>query len=686
MSDPTNPQQPAPADGITPAPPAPASSGVAPAPAGPTAAAPPPPPPTTVMGFLLPRVANLLLIVTLWAVAAAVLWVYRFEAADAIGYGALLAFLGGFLLRPPLMQALTRKFPKTLPPPPPHPPATPAEQAREVVETVVFVVVLVLLLKSFVAEAFVIPTGSMATTLLGYNKRVTCPQCGHKFPVNCSNEVEGSGGDRFRIGGCACPNCRQRIRLIPPGEPLRETEGGVISITDPGWRSGDRVLVAKYPYDFPAMGPHRLDVVVFKFPGDDSSGPPFPESGPFKQHVPMNYIKRLIGLPGETVFIHRGKVYILAADAAPAYADDEKARRDPDLARIMWRTKHRGGGSRIDWMHSGDTEAKDLFKKAVIVRKPPAILLDMMRIVYDNDQPARDLTGEEHRRWVPAADSGWAEDAKARSFRHGGGNDEMTWLRYRHVLRDEPAGPQLITDFLGYNTWSTDHDRVGERGLGTNGRNWASDLIAECEATNEKADGQLALEVSRGPSRFRATFDSATGQCSLYRIRGDKTEELGTAATAFKGAGTFRVRLANADDRLIVWVNGRLAFGDGVSYQAAERLAPTRENDLNRPVSVGAKGGRFTVRHLKINRDVYYTAAPSSGDIQLDPANPDKWAADFDGLPKASYYVQPGHYLCMGDNSTESADSRSWGLVPQRLMLGRAVLVYFPFTRVGRIR
>src|SRR5271156_3648874 len=36
---------------------------------------------------------------------------------------------------------------------------------REIVETVVFVVVLVLLLKAFIAEAFVIPTGSMATTL-----------------------------------------------------------------------------------------------------------------------------------------------------------------------------------------------------------------------------------------------------------------------------------------------------------------------------------------------------------------------------------------------------------------------------------------------------------------------------------------------------------------------------------------
>ena len=64
---------------------------------------------------------------------------------------------------------------------------------REFVETVVFVVVLVLILKTFLAEAFVIPTGSMATTLLGYHKEVTCEKCSYRFLVNASKEV-GPGG------------------------------------------------------------------------------------------------------------------------------------------------------------------------------------------------------------------------------------------------------------------------------------------------------------------------------------------------------------------------------------------------------------------------------------------------------------------------------------------------------------
>src|SRR5690348_2541275 len=80
--------------------------------------------------------------------------------------------------------------PAAKPKPKPHP----RDSLREVVETVVFVVALVLMLKLFVVEAFVIPTGSMAETLYGYQKIVTCPECGFEYPVNSSNEVDPPDG------------------------------------------------------------------------------------------------------------------------------------------------------------------------------------------------------------------------------------------------------------------------------------------------------------------------------------------------------------------------------------------------------------------------------------------------------------------------------------------------------------
>src|SRR5438105_11308881 len=87
----------------------------------------------------------------------------------------------------------------------PHP-----DRTRETIETIVFVVVLVLLLKLFVTEAFVIPTGSMAETLYGYQKIVHCPECGHEFPVNSHDEVEPNQNtkERHLLIGYTCPNCR----------------------------------------------------------------------------------------------------------------------------------------------------------------------------------------------------------------------------------------------------------------------------------------------------------------------------------------------------------------------------------------------------------------------------------------------------------------------------------------------
>ena len=86
---------------------------------------------------------------------------------------------------------------------------------REIIETIVFVVVLVLMLKTFLAEAFVIPTGSMATTLFGYHRDVICEQCGHPFEVNCSNEVEPQGRDAEDINSGHCPNCFFKNPMIP---------------------------------------------------------------------------------------------------------------------------------------------------------------------------------------------------------------------------------------------------------------------------------------------------------------------------------------------------------------------------------------------------------------------------------------------------------------------------------------
>ena len=53
---------------------------------------------------------------------------------------------------------------------------------------------------------------------------------------------------------------------------------------------GDRVLVSKFQYASHLSDPKRFEVVVFKYP-----------ERPVENNVPKNYIKRLLGLPGEII-------------------------------------------------------------------------------------------------------------------------------------------------------------------------------------------------------------------------------------------------------------------------------------------------------------------------------------------------------------------------------------------------
>jgi len=47
----------------------------------------------------------------------------------------------------------------------------------------------------------------------------------------------------------------------------------------------------------------------------------------------------------------------------------------------------------------------------------------------------------------------------------------------------------------------------------------------------------------------------------------------------------------------------------------------------------------------------------------------------------ATYTVPPKHLFVMGDNSRSSLDGRFWGSLPAKDLVGRAVFVYWPFTK-----
>ena len=62
-------------------------------------------------------------------------------------------------------------------------------------------------------------------------------------------------------------------------------------------------------------------------------------------------------------------------------------------------------------------------------------------------------------------------------------------------------------------------------------------------------------------------------------------------------------------------------------------------------------------------------------------------AAQYLTTPEETFTVPPHAYFALGDNSYNSSDSRYWGIVPERNVIGRGFFVYWPFSeRWGFIR
>jgi signal peptidase I len=581
-------------------------------------------------------------------------------------------------------------------------------QVRDLVESVYVAIVLAFVLRAFMIEAFVIPTGSMATSIYGEHFVLTCPACDYEYAYGRTGESsEGrvSGQNLYTPTAAVCPNCGYGYTNDDPAKPPR---------------GGDRVMVLKYLYDFGSAQP--WDVVVFKNPQTNRE----------------KYIKRLIGLPGETIEIVNGDIFVTSPGESQPH----------------------------------------------IRRKPLSVQEALWQVMYDNDYPPdpelfASADGGGTPPW-PGWQQGLGGAAWATTDQGGreltfGGSDQPARLEYR-------PGRYGFAPYSGYNAENAGTPSLRSDPVCTD---WKLQAVL---TPQEEGPSQLAMVFESYEHRFRAEFDTS-GQVRLLHQRrdADAWDVWGQADVGQFEPGQGRiVALAAADFRVSVHIDGKevlattdeqlpSAYEHAVQRTKLRELArvardteQSRQTELSRlertsrptaeqqarlqtlrkevrdlqttredleqrliwsqqpAVYMEATGRPLSLLHVRLMRDLYYTSPyvklPDAGDAGPQfayvramlhstgaPGGPNTWRQHegrylgwgVQGNPirlRDAENDDLDEFFCLGDNSPTSHDGRTWmaaapslrlfdedgemiyklGTVPRYNMLGRAMLVYWP--------
>ncbi len=547
-------------------------------------------------------------------------------------------------------------------------PVMPVEQpdnVKDTIESLVVAFILAFVFRGFLVEAFVIPTGSMAPTLYGKHGTQICPDCGWEFAYGLP--------DRYpEPDQIICPNCswtstaHEDLPYHAPGRACKLYDrwfDPTLPMVDPATaervahldfmpRSGDRILVFKWPFDLggPSLGPHHWDVVVFKNP----------------QNGEDNYIKRLIGMPGEVLEIIDGDIYSCPLEDV-----------DPQTAQLMFEVidiKHqmlRASDSR-DWHELQIAERQQTITRALdgllrIRRKTPVAQKALWHVVFDQDHLPR--SGRlAPPAWVPV-DLASAWDARTPRIRFRGLDVDRQVIAFSN---------KDIEDVYAYNR------RRGGEPLDAVGDLSLRFVLVPGDSIG---DGVLGLTLTQRQDQFTLELSPSGAIVLKWSAIGAARSQQVLAAgqvPPWQPGIPFGVEFANVDYQVSVRINGQdppVLLTQDQDY--APQLASLREAPARRRshVQMFADHLDVTLDHVQLCRDVYY----KNSSRKEYPG----WGAM--GNP---ILLRAGEYFVLGDNSPASQDSRLWnqpgdyllkrgpayqlGTVPGDQLIGQAFFVYWP--------
>ncbi len=536
----------------------------------------------------------------------------------------------------------------------PSTPATP-ETIKDTLISIMIAFTMAFVFRGFVVEAFVIPTGSMAPTLMGAHMQLRSQETGEEWPLGAWEDVPA------RSTNYSDPQPAFAVQ-----DPITGTASPRVARRT---YSGDRILVLKYLYAL--QDPTRFDVIVFKNPTNPSD----------------NYIKRLIGLPGEQVALVDGDVFV---------------RTDPQGREP---TSNDAGERARLWNQPGWKVQR---KNAVTQRA-------VWQLVYDSGLAPLEgaaVAGP----WRPSEQGGWSMSPREYRFA-GAGRAELvfdqTARRSSSLVSREHSMSWEISDYYPYDDYYY--------GMGL-AKFPVSDVRLRCGFEPTQEGETVAMLLGARGHEFRASLGAGKAEIAMREpiggagVLGEWKTVMTKDAPALRAGKVSNVEFWHVDQSVQVWLEGKEVARFEYDWSPGERIGfctgtplarlmarqaqdPQGKNVLDDPglyqpgacssARLAFTGGAFTLYRVGLDRDLHYQPVSKQG----------HGVSGLGTSPYAPLILSPDQFFACGDNSPASLDGRLWtdvdpwisqqfpapegpypraGVIHRDLLLGKAFFVYWP--------
>jgi len=504
-----------------------------------------------------------------------------------------------------------------------HPRSIMYARVRLLMEGAILLASGLLVLRAWYLQGLVSPChvkgGSMAETLLGVHREVTCADCGYSFACDAATEPVSCRA--------VCPNC---------GYAGNDLEGQ----SD---LAGDGLLINKSAFQL--RGPRRWEVVALRSPQDAG----------------QILVKRVVGLPGEAVQVRGGDVYIdgeiqrktLSEQRAMrvlVYDANYPSRRDPPLPP-RWQ------GEQED---SAWDAAKGRFVHRASAHMDAADSIDWLVYCHWRRVPGQQGQVREE----PITDTcGYNQTHPRREEDVHVVTDLAISLRLIMVFGE---GLLLIRATDGREEFQVSIDPAANRyQVFQNGR-----PVPASRGRLPRPLEDMLIEVSLFDQQFLLAFDGRTALTWPYdrtdgREKGDRHRGGDVSPAAVSTGATEPVPLA--PPQVVSWWH---ALTPDPSPGGRWGTSRTASKPTARPLGIGSKGLGVVLRDLRVYRDVYYT----------HPAGPQRrWALEEPcRLGEDEYFV-----LGDNSPISEDSRSWPQGpAVDAKSLIGKPLVVLHPARRV----